>query len=333
MTTPISSVRFGNNGNVPHFTADRSNNNNNNNEEYQLLNTPPTLHGKGTSSTNTNNTNSNNNDNKSNNREVEQRFARIVAEYEYKLLGERARAQERETRLVGELQREKAQASRLLREQQQQQEQKGGRNGNSGILTETGSREGFVPKEEHERLQKQIVETRDLLQEAERRYQQEKREFLNLRTSQLRNETSKRGQEGDIIARAMQVMSRYEAVVRSSEENSLARLSRHMESFEEEWLRRSTAFEQQRAEFEDNMMQKAQQVLAAHQQDVETISRVMLEKTTQALSNHSELRLEMEQQVLRHVEVFKEEYKSILEKEFYDRCRLYDEKLAEREKG
>ncbi|ORC89526.1 uncharacterized protein TM35_000123010 [Trypanosoma theileri] len=305
-----SSVRFGNIGKDPHF----SDNSNIMEEEYQLPNSPPTLHGKGTTNHNSN-------------REVEQRLARIVAEYEYKLLEERARAQERETRLLEELQREKAPSSRERREQQQEEEEQ------EGMLTQMRSREGVVSKEEYERLQKQLMETRDLLQEAERRYQQEKRELLNLRTAQLRNETSKRGQEGDIIARAMQVMSEYEAVVRSGEENSLARLSQHMESFEKEWLRRATEFEQQKASFESNMMEKAQEVLASHQQDVESITRVMLEKTTQALSNHSELRLEMEQQVLRHVEVFKEEYKSILEKEFYDRCRLYDEKLAERERG
>ncbi|KEG08851.1 hypothetical protein DQ04_06311000, partial [Trypanosoma grayi] len=266
-------------------------------------------------------------------REVEQRFARIVAEYEYKILEERGRAQEREAQLLEELQRERAQAARLLNEPSQRQQQQEGQGRGGTSLVAGGRRDDAVSREDHERLQQQLLETRGLLQEAERRYQQEKRELLNLRTAQLRSETSKRGQEGDIIARAMQVMSEYEAVVRSSEENSLARLSHHMETFEQEWVRRSREFEEQKVTFEAAMLEKTRQALAAHQHDVESISRALLEKTTQTLSNHNELRLEMEEQVMRHAEIFKEEYKAILEKEFYDRCRLYDEKIAERERG
>ncbi|RNF02459.1 hypothetical protein TraAM80_06365 [Trypanosoma rangeli] len=257
------------------------------------------------------------------NREVEPRFARIVAEYEYKLLEERGRAQERETQLLEELQWEKAQVGRLMNERAQlegedRQENHAGR---------------LVSMDEYERVQEQLKDTRLMLQEAERRYQQEKRELLNLRTSQLLSETSKRGQEGDIIARAMQVMSEYEAVVRSSEENSLARLSHHMETFEKEWICRSRAFEEQKVAFEGAMMEKTRQALAEHEHDVEEISRTLLEKTTQALRNHSEVRLELEGEVMRHADMFKEEYKEILDKEFYDRCRMYDEKIAERERG
>ncbi|EKF31027.1 hypothetical protein MOQ_005142 [Trypanosoma cruzi marinkellei] len=255
-------------------------------------------------------------------REIEQRVARIVAEYEYKLLEERGRAQERETRLLEELRREKAQVERLTNESSRQEEE---------LKGSPGGR--LVSMEEYERLEQQLKETRLLLQEAERRYQQEKKELLNLRASQLRSETSKRGQEGDIIARAMQVMSEYEAVVRSSEENSIARLSQHMEMFEKEWIRRSREFEEKKAAFEAAMMEKTRQVLAEHEHDVEGISRTLLEKTTHALCNHSELRLEMEREVMRHADIFKEEYKEILEKEFYDRCKMYDEKIAERERG
>ncbi|RNF15463.1 uncharacterized protein Tco025E_05504 [Trypanosoma conorhini] len=257
------------------------------------------------------------------NREVEQRFARTVAEYEYKLLEERGRAQERETRLLEELQREKEKVGRLMG-QRAQPEEEARQESQSGRL---------VSVDEYERLQQQLQDTRLMLQEAERRYQQEKRELLNLRTSQLRSETSKRGQEGDIIARAMQVMSEYEAVVRAGEESSLARLSQHMEVFEKEWVRRSREFEEQKAAFEAAVMVKTRQALAEHEQDVKEVSRTLLEKTTHALRDHSELRLELEGEVMRHAEIFKEEYKEILDKEFYDRCKMYDEKITERERG
>jgi hypothetical protein len=186
---------------------------------------------------------------------------------------------------------------------------------------------------EVDQLKQRLAETERALQDAERRYQQEKRELLNLRTQQLKSETSKRGQEGDIIARAMQVMSEYEAIVRSSEENSLARLAHHMENFEKEWIARSREFEQRKAEFEQTVMAKALEVLQLHNGDVESIGHQIADKTLEMLRRQGESRLELEEQILQHSEQFKLQYKEMLEAEFFERCRLYDTKIAERERN
>ena len=269
------------------------------------------------------------------NREVEQRFARLVAESEYKLLEEKARAHEREAKLKEELAREKAMIPKLVNERVEQalreKERELGLNRANDDSLAAG--DGFVPVMQVERLKQQLVETQRLLADAERRYQQEKRELLNLRTAQLKNETSKRGQEGDIISRAMQVMSEYETIVRSSEENSLARLAHHMETFEKEWIKRSKEFEERKAEFETSVMSKALESLQLHNQDVETIGRQIMDKTVDILRSQSEARLHLEEQVLLHSESFKQQYKEMLEGEFRERCRQYDERVADRERN
>lgn len=268
-------------------------------------------------------------------REMEQRFARLVAEGEYKLLEERGKAHEREAKLREEIAREKQQIPKLVNERleavlaQKEREWKALYEGKGS--SSSGPSNGASA--EVEKLKQQLAETQRLLQDAERRYQQEKRELLNLRTAQLKNESSKRGQEGDIIGRAMQVMSEYETIVRSSEENSLARLAHHMENFEKEWIRRSREFEERKAEFEAQVMTKALDALQVHNQDVESVGRTMVEKTLDVLRAQGESRLQLEEESLHRAEQFKLQYKEMLEIQYVERCRIYDEKIADRERN
>jgi hypothetical protein len=138
---------------------------------------------------------------------AEQRFAKLVAEAELKVIEEKPRAHEREARLKEELARERANIPKLVNERVEQilRERGGGHGGGSGEGTSVDTAQ----------LRQQLSETQKLLADTERRYQQEKRELLAVRTAQLKNETTKRGQEGDIIGRAMQVMSEYETIIRS----------------------------------------------------------------------------------------------------------------------
>ncbi|CUG89191.1 Hypothetical protein, putative [Bodo saltans] len=274
-------------------------------------------------------------------REMEQRFAKQVAESEYKLLEERGRAHEREARLREELARERSAIPKLVEERVQREladreKSTKAAESNASRIGGTG-RPGGAPQQadsgEVNGLKQQLSETQRLLADAERRYQQEKRELLNLRTAQLKNESSKRGQEGDIVGRAMQVMSEYETIVRTSEENSLARLAHHMENFEKEWVRRTRSFEERKSEFEAHLMSKALEALQAHNQDVDAIGQEIAQKTLDMLRQQSSSRLQLEEEVMHHAEQFKVQYKEMLETEFRERCRMYDEKLADRERN
>lgn len=263
-------------------------------------------------------------------REMEQKFAKLVADSEYKLLEERGRAHEREAKLREELARERANLPKLVEERVQKEVAEMERKmKNTSSMQDSASRGGAKDGE----LRQQLAETQRLLADAERRYQQEKRELLNLRTAQLKNESSKRGQEGDIVGRAMQVMSEYETIVRTSEENSLARLAHHMENFEKEWVRRTRSFEERKSEFEAHLMSKALDALQAHNQDVDAIGQEIAEKTLGMLRQQSSSRLQLEEEVMHHAEQFKVQYKEMLEAEFRERCRMYDEKLSERERN
>ena len=254
-------------------------------------------------------------------REAEQRFARLLAEAEYKLLEEKSRSHEREAKLKEELARERSQLPKLVNERVEQ------------LLRERAVGRPQVDNDEMAQLRQQLAETQRLLADSERRYQQEKRELLNLRTSQLKNESAKRGQEGDIIGRAMQVMSEYETIVRASEENSLARLAHHMEAFEREWVKRSKDFEERKADFETAVMAKAIDALKQHNQDVEGIGHHVLSKTLDLIKQQSASRLDLEREVLEQSEVFKQQYKELCDQEFRERCRQYDEQLALRERN
>lgn len=272
-------------------------------------------------------------------REMEQRFARLVAESEYKLLEERGRAHEREAKLREELARERAQIPKLVQERVEKREKElqaayeAKVSSSSAGTTVGGKQSSGAAAAEIDSLKQQLKETQSLLTDAERRYQQEKRELLNLRTAQLKNETSKRGQEGDIVGRAMQVMSEYETIIRSSEENSLARLAHHMENFEKEWIRRSREFEERKSEFEAHIMTKALEALQMHNQDVDAIGHHIVDKTLELLRSQGEARLQLEEEVMHHSEQFKLQYKEMLEAEFRERCRVYDEKIADRERN
>lgn len=256
-------------------------------------------------------------------RDAEQRFARLLAEAEYKLLEEKSRSHEREAKLKEELARERAQIPKIVNERLEQ------------ALKDRAAGSGLAlsASDDVNQIRQQLTETQRLLADTERRYQQEKRELLNLRTNQLKNETTKRGQEGDIIARAMQVMAEYETIVRSSEENSLARLAHHMEAFEREWVQRSKEFEERKADFETTVMTKAIDALKEHNQDVEGIGQKILSKTVDLIKQQSASRLELERQVLEQSESFKQQYKELCDAEYRERCRAYDEQLANRERN
>lgn len=312
----------------------------------------------------------------SNDRDTEQRMARMAAESEYKLLEERNRANEREQRLRDELARERATilakgattplstASRPLYHNPNAGVAAAHNNNNNhshnysaaspaggGATPAAAPHPSTAPTQHHhhlggggagdaaglraevERLNALLADANIQITDAEQRYQREKRELLNYRTAQLKSETSKKGQEGDVIARAMQVMSEYESVIRSSEENSLARLAHHMESFEKEWVRRTREFEENKGTFEAEVMEKALEALRSNNEDIEAIGSRIMGKTLEVLKAQGETRLKLEEEVLAHSEAFKAQYKQILENEFRQRCRAYDDQIAERERN
>lgn len=267
------------------------------------------------------------------------------------MLEERTRAKEREQRLKEEIQRERNMIPRLvnekvdqiLKEKEREMREEiyasidtrslGGPIGRADAQESAAdNKETAWQRQEIENLRQQLQVTQRQLAESEARYEDEKKQLLHLRTTQLKSESNRKGQEGDIIGKAMQVMSEYEEIIRSSEENSLARLAHHMESFEKEWVRRAREFEEQKADFEAGIMDKALGALQAQSQDVDAIGQRITEKTLQLIRSQGETRLKLEEEILQHSEAFKQQYKDILEHEFRERCRAYDEDFADREK-
>eukprot|EP00759_Apiculatamorpha_spiralis_P037735 PhF_6_TR37480/c1_g1_i1/m.55241 len=245
-------------------------------------------------------------------RETEQRCAKLLADAECKILEERLRAQERETALREELTRERATKDRSA---------------GSSMRGEEVSR--LI--EDNRRLEQQIRDLQKHLSESEGRFQTEKRELVKTRANQLMSETSRRGQEGDIIGRAIQVMAEHEAVVRAMEETSLAKLAGYMENFEREWVKRSKEFEERKAVFEAEVMQKAFAVLNQHTNTIQSIEQGLREKAISMLQEQSQAKLALEANLLQQFEVYKAEYKQLCDQEYDKRCKLYDHTLEVRE--
>eukprot|EP01059_Diplonema_ambulator_P005456 TRINITY_DN15192_c0_g1_i1.p1 TRINITY_DN15192_c0_g1~~TRINITY_DN15192_c0_g1_i1.p1 ORF type:complete len:512 (+),score=225.42 TRINITY_DN15192_c0_g1_i1:108-1538(+) len=182
------------------------------------------------------------------------------------------------------------------------------------------------------RLETQLAEKERELSATERRHQDEKKELLALRTNQLRLESSKKGQEGDVVNRAMATIAEYEAAIRSSEAENAQRLSNYMESFTNDWLNRAKDFEDHKSRFEKEVMEKAFRVLREQEADLAHKEEAMRQRMVDILSQQGEARAEQEMMLLEQFEKFKLEYKALQDRDFQTRCELFDQALEKRER-
>eukprot|EP01065_Artemidia_motanka_P043117 TRINITY_DN5929_c0_g1_i2.p1 TRINITY_DN5929_c0_g1~~TRINITY_DN5929_c0_g1_i2.p1 ORF type:complete len:1630 (+),score=773.10 TRINITY_DN5929_c0_g1_i2:33-4922(+) len=180
-------------------------------------------------------------------------------------------------------------------------------------------------------LQSEVAELKRELRTAQRRHQDEKRELLALRNNQLRLESGKRSQEGDLVTRAMQGLAEYEQAVRRSEAENTQRLKEYMDSFTVEWLQRTEEFDRSKATFESELLRKALQVVREHETEVDGREQAVKDRASDVVQLQSAARAEQERRLLDQYEGFKNEYKEKLDKDFQSRCELFDKGLDMRE--
>ena len=106
-------------------------------------------------------------------RDSEQRFAKMVAEAEYKLLEEKSRAHEREARLKEELAQEKSRVPQLVTDRVESVLRERSQADASRAANGPGGAVDGASAVEVQQLRQQLTETQRLLSDAERRYQQQ----------------------------------------------------------------------------------------------------------------------------------------------------------------
>ena len=280
-------------------------------------------------------------------KETEVKCSKMLADAEHRIIDERTKFHEREMSMKEDLLKERSRAGSQAVSQQKVQDllavfRKQAEASSqavshhhttvlSNVQTENQSKVDDL-FEKVQRLERQLQERDQELQSAENRHQHEKKELLALRTSQLKMESTKKGQEGEMVNRAMATISEYEAAVRKSESENAARLAEYIDRFTKDWVTRAKEFEDHKARFEAEVMDKAFHVLREQETDLSKKEEHMKNKMVELLGQQSDSRLQQEQQLLQQFENFKMEYKELQDRDFNTRCSLFDAALEKREK-
>ena len=277
-------------------------------------------------------------------RETEAKCSKLLADAESRILDERNRYQQKEFAMKEDLLKEKSRNSDATQQKVKdvlamyRQEA-----GKTAALTNThhqtvvsnlqsenkGRQDDLTDKVR--RLEAQVTERERELDASNKRHQEEKRELLALRTNQLKHETSRKGEEGEMVHRAMSTIAEYEAAIRKSEAENASRLSEYMDTFTKDWLARARDFEEHKAKFEAETLEKAFQIMRDQETTLAEKEERMRLRMVDVLTQQSEGKLDQEQRLMEQFEKFKLDYKLLQDKDFETRCGMFDQAQLKRE--
>ncbi|KAJ9451922.1 hypothetical protein DIPPA_01900 [Diplonema papillatum] len=266
---------------------------------------------------------------------------KLLADAESRILDERSKHQ-REMALREDLLKEKSRSDPAFQQnvqnllsafrQEAEKSAAGQYNNTAGaIQNDAKTRGGNDAADRVARLEALLAEKEQAIAAQEKRHQSERKELLALRTSQLKLESSKKGMEGELVNRAMATIAEYEAAVRQSETENSQRLSDYMDQFTRGWLNRAKDFEDNKARFEAETLDKAFMILREQETDVAKKEEGMRQHMVEILTQQSEARMDQEQRLLGQFERFKFEYKELQDRDFAKRCELFDQAHEKRE--
>lgn len=112
----------------------------------------------------------------------------------------------------------------------------------------------------------------------------------------------------------------------------MARFHERIVRIDEEWTQRAELFESFKTAFEQEIAHKLEVMQRGREKDLQRLTCEVQNDLHQTLKEVCEGQAAREEQVIRQAEVFKAEYKRVLEKDLYERVQMMDERIAEREK-
>eukprot|EP01063_Lacrimia_lanifica_P000622 TRINITY_DN10326_c1_g1_i1.p1 TRINITY_DN10326_c1_g1~~TRINITY_DN10326_c1_g1_i1.p1 ORF type:complete len:1586 (+),score=788.66 TRINITY_DN10326_c1_g1_i1:138-4895(+) len=180
-------------------------------------------------------------------------------------------------------------------------------------------------------LERELAEREERFAAAEARHAGEKKELLSMRTQQLKLESTRKGQEGDMVNRAIATIAEYEGAVRKAEAENATRLSAYIERFTQDWLKRAREFEAAKGGYEGEVLEKAFNILKQQESILAEREAAVRQRILETLGEQSAERHREEGLMLEQFEKFKLEYKALQDRDFEARCSMYDEGMARQE--